>query len=171
MKEKFFEPMIKTAQIWASMSRARRKKVGAVLSTDDGRILATGYNGTVSGLNNVCEHEEYCLCCEGNGYVDDTECIDDTRIECPVCKGYGSTLNTKEEVLHAEQNIISFCARNGISTNGTILFVTLSPCTTCAKLIAQSGIKEVYFTELYRDSSGVEFLESLDVKITQLKGL
>lgn len=78
-------------------------------------------------------------------------------------------LVTNDFVLHAEQNIICYAARKGIPTEGCDLYVTLSPCKNCAKLIAQSGIKRVFFKDLYRDDSGVKFLENLGIEIIQIK--
>ena len=164
--KKFFKPMMQTAQIWANMSYAVRRKVGAVLSTTDGRILATGYNGTISGQPNEAETKTPCPICKGSGYWS-------TKSEpfnsCGGCDSTGFMLETKEEVLHAEMNVLTFCAKNGIPTNDTIMFITLSPCTTCAKLMAQSGIKQVYFLEEYRDPSGIDFLERIGVKCEQIK--
>jgi dCMP deaminase len=61
--------------------------------------------------------------------------------------------------VHAEANIIAFCAKNGIVTEDTILFTNITPCTECAKLIVQAGIKEVYCREMYhRDQIGYNIL-------------
>lgn len=68
----------------------------------------------------------------------------------------GTTDNHR--VLHAETNAIMKVARSTNSTEGSILFVTLSPCVNCAKIIIQSGIKAVYFDELYKDISGIDIL-------------
>lgn len=71
---------------------------------------------------------------------------------------------TKPEVLHAESNTISKCARSTESSEGSILYVTLSPCLECAKLIIQSGIKEVYYNDAYRDTKGLELLTKAGIK-------
>lgn len=70
---------------------------------------------------------------------------------------------TSDFTLHAEQNIISFCARNGISTANTTLYLTHSPCKQCSKLIAQSGITEVVYSEEYRDTDGIDFLSACGI--------
>lgn len=67
--------------------------------------------------------------------------------------------------VHAEANIIAFCAKNGISTDGTTLYVTLSPCVKCAELIIQAGIKEVIYIEEYRDEAGIKKLIDNDIRI------
>ena len=66
---------------------------------------------------------------------------------------------TKKEVLHAESNAISKVAQSTISSSGATLYVTMSPCFDCSKLIIQSGIKKVYYCETYRDMTGIELLK------------
>lgn len=63
-----------------------------------------------------------------------------------------------QKTLHAEANLISFCAKNGIKTNKAVLYLTLTPCKDCAKLIIQAGIKEVYYLEAYRNDFGEKLL-------------
>ena len=76
--------------------------------------------------------------------------------------------NTNEFVLHAEQNLLTFCNREGLKTEGCTLYVTMAPCKTCSKLIASAGIKEVFYNEEYRDLSGVEFLTELGIKVNKI---
>lgn len=120
--------LFNTAILWGSASYCKRNKVGAVLEKD-GRILATGFNGSLSGFPNECEDNDV----------------------------------TMDNIVHAEQNIICFAAKNGISTKDTSLYVTISPCVMCAKLIIQSGIKEVYYLVEYRNSEGIELLKKANV--------
>ena len=75
---------------------------------------------------------------------------------------------TKWEVLHAEANAILKVAASTQSAKGSTLYVTLSPCTDCSKLIHQSGIKRVVYSRAYRDSSGLEFLEKAGVELTYI---
>ena len=77
--------------------------------------------------------------------------------------------STKKEVIHAEANAIMFAAKNGMATNGCAMIVTMSPCTECAKLIAQSGITAVYYKDEYRDLDGINFLTECMVDICQIK--
>lgn len=70
--------------------------------------------------------------------------------------------------VHAEVNIIAFCAKQGIPTDGTVLYTTLSPCIKCAELIIQSGIQHVVYHEEYRDYNGVEKLLENDITIGKL---
>lgn len=65
---------------------------------------------------------------------------------------------TKPEVIHAEMNAILKAARSGYSVDGSTLYLTLSPCTECAKLILQSGIKRVVYRDQYRKTDGIDFL-------------
>jgi len=168
MKRKYDIIMMKTAIIWSELSYCKRLKVGAVLSKD-GRIIACGYNGTISGEKNICEEIiekcPYCL-------KEDKKIIENNK-----CKFCNKKLNkndliiiekTNEFTLHAEQNVISFCAKNGISTQNTSLYVTHSPCKNCAKLIAQSGIKNVFYLNEYRDTSGIDFLKKLKINVQKL---
>lgn len=128
----FDTTFLKVAEVIAERSKSTRLKVGAVLVKDK-RIISTGYNGLVSGVEpDVLEDE--------NGV-------------------------TKKEVIHAELNCIISCARNGVSCEGATLYLTHSPCESCAALIAQSGIKKVIFKEYYRDLSGIEKLKSYGVEV------
>ena len=78
---------------------------------------------------------------------------------------------TKWYVLHAEANAILKVAASTQSTKGATLYVTLSPCTECSKLIFQSGIKRVVYHEQYKNRSGLDFLIKGGVEILQIKNL
>ncbi len=67
-------------------------------------------------------------------------------------------------VLHAEANAITKLARSLNSAQGATLYITLSPCRDCAKLILQSGISRVVYKQEYKDTSGIEFLDKSLVK-------
>ena len=71
---------------------------------------------------------------------------------------------TKWYVLHAEANAIAKVSSSTQSTNGATLYITLSPCRECSKLIFQSGIKRVVYNREYKDTSGLEFLEKAGVE-------
>ena len=148
IKEKYLGAYMKTARVFAELSTSKRKQVGAVVVKDD-RIISIGYNGMPSGWDNNCEDEI--------GHVlDDNEYTVETR------------LKTKPEVLHAESNAIAKLAKSTESGDGASMFITCSPCIECAKMIFQSGIKEVFYGEDYRDDAGVVFLNKCGITVKQI---
>lgn len=116
----------------AEESYCKRLKVGALI-VKDGNIISFGYNGTPTGMPNICEEQNITL----------------------------------SYVLHAESNAITKACKSPISTEGATLYLTHSCCVECAKLIAQSGIKKVYYLQRYRDLSGVNLLKNLGIDVTQ----
>jgi dCMP deaminase len=76
---------------------------------------------------------------------------------------------TKWEVLHAEANAILKVAASSQSCKGATLYITLSPCRECSKLIHQAGIKRLVYKKAYRDTSGLEFLEKAGVELVNLE--
>jgi dCMP deaminase len=77
----------------------------------------------------------------------------------------GSTLKM---VLHAEANAITKLSKNTISSDGSTMYITLSPCYDCAKLIIQSGIKRVVFSEFYRNTESLELLDMAGIEVFYL---
>ena len=74
-----------------------------------------------------------------------------------------------ENELHAEQNAISFAAKNGIATLGASVYVTWSPCVHCAKVIVSAGIKKVFYKNQYdRSQEGIYFLSRNGIECRQL---
>ena len=78
---------------------------------------------------------------------------------------------TKWYVLHAEANAIMKVAASTQSSLGATLYITLSPCKECSKLIFQSGIKRVVYYKAYKDLSGVEFLKKAGIETTHVKDI
>jgi dCMP deaminase len=78
---------------------------------------------------------------------------------------------TKWYVLHAEANAILKVARSTQSCEGATLYITLSPCKDCSKLIHQSGIKRVVYHEEYKDCSGIDFLKKAGVEVDLITDL
>jgi dCMP deaminase len=148
MKEKLKTAYMKTAEIFAELSHARRLHVGAIVVKDD-RIISIGYNGMPAGWDNNCEDIIYA--------------------EADVGDDYDVVLKTRPEVLHAETNCIAKLAKSNDSGDGADLFVTHSPCLDCAKLIYQSGIRRVYFGENYRDDAGIKFLKASGITVEQIQ--
>lgn len=104
----------------------------------DNRIISTGYNGPP----------------KGSPHCDDVGC----KVENRACI----------RTVHAEANVIAFAARHGIATEGSTLYTTASPCFTCAKLLINAGIAEVYYIEEYRLKDGVKALIESGVKVGRL---
>jgi|TARA_B100000768_G_scaffold40879_1_gene39726 dCMP deaminase len=78
---------------------------------------------------------------------------------------------TKWYVLHAEANAIMKVSASTQSSDGATLYITLSPCKECSKLIFQSGIKRVVYHKEYKDTSGLEFLKKGGIEISHVKTL
>ena len=110
------------------MSFAVRAKVGAILVKDD-NIISMGWNGMPSGFDNDCEYDS------------------DIRFNV-----------TRPEVLHAESNCISKVAKSSNSSLGATMYITISPCMDCAKLIVQAGVSRVVYKKFYRDKKVLDFL-------------
>ncbi|WP_438966122.1 deoxycytidylate deaminase [Flavobacterium sp.] len=79
--------------------------------------------------------------------------------------------NTHWFVLHAEANAILKVARSTQSCEGATLYITLSPCKDCSKLIHQSGIKRVVYYNEYKDTSGIDFLKNAGVEVQLINDL
>ena len=116
------EYFMEIASVVAKRSNCLRRSVGAVIMKDN-HILSAGYNGTPKGVKN---------CFEGG---------------CPRCAGKVASGTHLEECLctHAEQNAICQAACYGNSIAGGTIYITISPCLTCAKLIINSGLKEAVY--------------------------
>jgi dCMP deaminase len=123
-QKKLDEVYINVAKQISTLSHCVRSKVGAVL-VKEGNIIAFGYNGTPSGMDNCCEQDNVTL----------------------------------PHVIHAEVNAILKAARTGASVDGSTLYLTLSPCLDCSKLVLQAGIKRVVYLETYRNPDGPNFLK------------
>jgi len=74
-------------------------------------------------------------------------------------------------VLHAEANAILKVAKSTQNAEGATLYITLSPCRECSKLIIQAGIKRVVYLKQYKDQSGIQFLEKFGIQVNHIKEL
>jgi dCMP deaminase len=127
-------------ELVAQRSSCCRRQVGAVLVKNN-RIIATGYNGTPQGMLN---------CNEGG---------------CPRCNNaVGSDPSTLGECLcvHAEENALIQSALAGVSPDGSVLYVTDSPCLHCCKLLVSAKIKKVFYLKLY-DQKALSVFADLDL--------
>ena len=136
------EVYLGTALLHSKLSKARRKAVGAVLITKTG-VAIPGYNGTPVGLSNECEDSHIC--------------------------GSAEFLVTKKEVIHAELNCILKAAKEGVSVEGSTMYLTMSPCLHCSAMMIQVGIKECCFIETYRDTSGLDLLKQAGIITRQVQ--
>jgi dCMP deaminase len=127
----------------ADMSFAERKKVGSI-AVKNGNILAFGFNGTPSGFDNECEFKDY---------------AEDGSFK----------LVTKEEVVHAEANMVAKAAREGVSLKDSTVYINIAPCCNCALLLIQSGVSKVVYKEMYRSEVGLKLLNSSKIPVEKLK--
>ena len=148
---------MQVAEIYANLSYAQRLKVGSIVVKND-RIISIGYNGMPTGWDNTCETvsdiSKYEIEAAGTRIPEIDEAIRE--------------LVSKPEVLHAEANAITKLAKSNESGENSIMFVTASPCLECAKLIAQSGIKEIFYKTEYRSDAGIEFLLNCGIRCYKL---
>ena len=134
----------------ASLSHCVSHKVGAVIVKNN-RIISTGINGTPSGVTNCDE-------------------IFDSVFD----RSQHHKFSEKYEI-HAEMNAIINCAREGISCNGANIYCTLMPCQQCIKNLTMSGIKNIYYKDVYDiytqdDIAAIfEFCKRLNINIEQIK--
>ena len=161
MKQKIIDYYMDVAERTSKLSTAIRRQVGAVIVKDN-RILSYGYNGMPTGWENTCENKEYMPGDSRDGELYPYEEYDKT-----VESNRRYRLVTKDEVLHAESNAIAKVSGSTESSEDATLFVTTAPCIHCAKMIFQSGIKNVFYRDTYRDDAGVEFLAKGGVNVTK----
>jgi len=140
------EYFLQIAKIVAKRSTCLRRKVGALL-VKNRRILATGYNGTPSGIT----------------HCDVTGCLRE-KLNIPsgerheLCRG-----------LHAEQNALLQAALYGVSVKDSILYITNQPCIICTKMIINAGIKEIVVENGYPDKMARGFLREAKINLRKIK--
>ena len=160
MKKKLVDYYMDIAHRTAILSNAEKLKVGAILIKDN-NIIGFSYNGTPHGCDNNCENKVYMDGDAGPWF--DAQNIE-TKWPFQDIKGR-YYLKTKPEVSHAEENLILKLARSNESTEGGIMFITHNPCYTCSRMIYGARISEVYYSDDYRDSSGIDFLLKCGIKV------
>jgi dCMP deaminase len=101
----------------------------------DAHIISCGYNGSLNGL--------------------------------PHCDDVGHDMENDhcQRVVHAEANAILYAAKRGVALDGAAIYITVSPCWDCFKMIAQAGIKYVYYVEFYRDSRFLKYAKDLGIVV------
>lgn len=71
------------------------------------------------------------------------------------------------EVVHAELNSLGKCLEQGLSTKGATMYVTLSPCLECSKLLVRAGVRRVVYRDAYRKTDGIDYLIKYNVEVEQ----
>lgn len=104
----------------------------------DKRILSTGYNGSIRGLSH-CDEVGHMMV---NGHC--------------------------ERTVHAEANAIVQAAANGVAIEGAEVYITASPCWNCFKLLANAGIRRIFFGEFYRDQRIYEYAKEANIDLVDL---
>ena len=168
MKQKFIDYYMDVAERTGKLSHAIRRQVGAVIVKDN-RILSYGYNGMPTGWDNQCEDKEYMNAAKA-GFMPEEDILTKFPFEefdPEVGANRRYRLVTKDEVLHAESNAIAKVSGSTESSEDATLFVTTAPCIHCAKMIFQSGIKNVYYRDSYRDTKGIDFLTKGGINVNQ----
>lgn len=117
------------ANVVAKRSTCSRKQVGAVIADARHRIVAAGYNGSPAGTAHCTDEDVGCLMKEINGR--------------PSCV----------RTIHAEANAIAHAGHEGYRSRGWTIYVTVTPCYECAKLIIQAGAQRVVYGEYYQSQS------------------
>jgi dCMP deaminase len=130
------------ARLVARRSTCLRRQVGAVMVKGK-NIVATGYNGTPSGITHCSEVG----CLRQKLGVPSGE-----RHE--LCRG-----------LHAEQNAIIQAAKHGTNIAGSTLYCTNSPCIICTKMIINSGVERIVYSEGYPDTLSMEMLAESGIEV------
>lgn len=134
----------------AKRSHCIKRHVGAVL-TKDTRIISIGYNGPPSGTHN-CDLE-----------WPEEGCLRDSKGSCSLA-------------LHAEQNAILYAVKNKTDVEGATLYVTLSPCIACARIIYTMKINKVIYLKSYAEykgipsDEGIDFLQKFGVEVEKYEG-
>jgi dCMP deaminase len=131
----------------AERSTCLRRKVGAVIVRDK-RILTTGYNGAPRGIR----------------HCGDRGCLRE-KLDVPsgerheLCRG-----------LHAEMNALVQAAVHGVGVEGSTLYCTNRPCSLCAKMLINAGVKRIVIGEGYPDELGQELLQEAGIPVVEIGG-
>jgi dCMP deaminase len=131
---------IEIAHTIRQRSTCSRGKVGAVV-TLDGRPISVAYNGSQPG----------------DPHCDDIGCDPETNVHLSGCR----------RTVHAELNAIIDCAKRGVSTAGTTLYCTHSPCYRCAQAIVMAGVVRFVYTTPYRLTDGYHYLIDYRIEVVQ----
>lgn len=149
-KPEFHDIFMELAVNLAKRSHCIKRHVGAVL-TKDTRIISIGYNGPPAGTHNCDEKWP------------EAGCARDSKGGCSLA-------------IHAEQNALLYAVKNKASVEGATLYVTLSPCLACARIIFTMGVEKVIYLNSYAEhkgipkDEGVDFLQQFGVATEKYEG-
>jgi len=145
-KPNWDEYFMEIAKVVRRRADCLRRQVGAVIVKDH-RIVSTGYNGTPTSIKNCTEGG--CLRCllRHQGRLKSGE-----KEESCIC-------------LHAEQNAIIQAAYLGVSTKGGTMYITSNPCSTCAKMLINAGIKRVVCQDNHHDKEGIKLFKQAKIVV------
>lgn len=115
------------------------RKHVGALITLDRTILSTGYNGSIRGMPH---------CDEAGHLMENDHCV---------------------ATIHAEANAVLQAAKNGVMIDNSEIYITASPCWTCFKMLANAGIKKIYYGEFYRDERIFDVAKKLGIELTHIK--
>ena len=132
------------AELVSTRSTCLRRKVGAVIVKDK-RVLSTGYNGSPKGTRH----------CEELGCIREQLKIPSGKRN-ELCRG-----------VHEEQNAVTQAAYFGVSVNGATIYTTTFPCSMCAKILINAGIKEIVYNEGYIDDLSKTLLSETDIEVRE----
>lgn len=142
------EYFMQLARFVSSRSTCLHRNVGALLVRGK-HIISSGYNGAPRGL-------PHCL---------ELGCLKDQK---GIPSGQGQEVC---RATHAEANAIIQAALHGVSTAGATLYCTTAPCTVCAKMLINAGVKRIVYAEGYPDRLGLEMLQQANVKVEEYSSL
>ena len=115
------------------------RKHVGAIITRDKTILSTGYNGSIRGMPH----------CDEIGHImENDHCV---------------------ATIHAEANAVLQAAKNGVMIDGAEVFITASPCWICFKMLANTGIKKIYYGEFYRDERIFDVAKKLGIDLIHIK--
>ncbi|MBN1157405.1 cytidine/deoxycytidylate deaminase family protein [Candidatus Woesearchaeota archaeon] len=115
------------------------RKAVGAVIVRDKTILSTGYNGSVRGLPH---------CDEAGHMMENKHCV---------------------RTIHAEANAIVQAAKNGVAIDNGEIYITASPCWNCFKMIANAGIKKIYYGEFYRDERILETAQKIGIELISME--
>lgn len=150
LRPEFDDIFMELAVNLAKRSHCIKRHVGAVLCKDT-RIISIGYNGPPAGTHN-CDEE-----------WPEEGCPRDSKGGCSLA-------------IHAEQNALLYAVKNKTDVEGATMYVTLSPCLACARIIYTMGVKRVIFLNSYAEykgipnDEGVDFLQKFGVEVEKYTG-